>query len=153
MIEEIYIASEEGLETQSVTDIQVVAGFGIVGDRNFNKSKWRGQNITFIESEVIIQFNKEYKQNFCYGDLRRNVITKGIDLNSLVNKQFSIGDARFLGIELCEPCNYLSKTIKNSTLSSKQIVKAFVHRGGLRADVIHGGSLSTGMAFEFLINN
>ncbi len=148
MIEELWIASEEGLDTESVADIQVVAGSGIVGDRNFDKSKWSGQNITFIESETIIRFNTEYNQNISYGAARRNVVTKGIDLNSLVDKEFSIGDARFRGVELCEPCNYLGELLENKTISCDQVVKAFVHCGGLRADVIHGGNLSTGMSIE-----
>ena len=146
MIEEIWVASEEGLDAESVADIQVVAGSGIVGDRNFDKSKWPGQNITFIESETIIRFNTEYNQNISFGAARRNVVTKGIDLNSLVDKEFSIGDARFRGVELCEPCNYLGELLENETISCAQIVKAFVHCGGLRADVIHGGNFSTGMS-------
>ena len=148
MIEQLWIAREEGIDTESVTDIQVVAGSGIIGDRNFDKSKWPGQNITFIESETIIRFNKENDQNISFGAIRRNVITKGVDLNSLVNKEFSIGVARFRGVELCEPCKYLGELLENETITCDQFVKAFVHCGGLRADVIHGGNLSTGMSFD-----
>ena len=75
MIEQIWIASEEGLDTQSVTDIRVIAGSGIIGDQNFGKSKWPGQNITFIESETILRFNTKYDQNISFGATRRNVIT------------------------------------------------------------------------------
>ena len=148
MIEQIWIAREERIDTQRVTDIQVVAGSGIVGDRNFDKSKWLGQNITFIESETIVRFNKEFDQNIAFGATRRNVITKGIDLNSLVDKEFSIGGARFRGVELCEPCKYFGGLLENETVASEQVVKAFVHHGGLRADVIHSGNLSTGMSFD-----
>ena len=38
---------------------------------------------------------------------RRNVLTRGIDLNALVGKRFRVGDVECVGVELCEPCKHL----------------------------------------------
>ena len=148
MIEEIYIAKESKKEQIKVTEIQLVAGSGIVGDRNFGESRWPGQNITFIESEEIESFNEVYGQNISMEATRRNVITKGVRLNELVGKKFTIGGIKFLGVELCEPCSFLGELLENKTISKKNVVKNFVHKGGLRADILSNGNLSVGMPID-----
>jgi len=148
MIEQIWINPEIGIPNKRVTEIQVVAGSGIVGDHNFNKSQWIGQNITFIEREKILQYNKDYGQNIEMGATRRNIVTKGIDLNALVDKEFSIGDVRFKGVDLCEPCKDLGQALATDTITSPEVVKAFLTWGGLRANILQDGQLSVGMSFE-----
>lgn len=145
MIEHLFIASHAGSAQQSVDSIELIAGKGIVGDRNFGLSKWPGQNITFIEREQIEAFNRNYQQNIAITDTRRNVITSGVNLNDLVDKTFRIGDATFYGVELCEPCSDLGQALQSDGLSKAEVVKAFSHRGGLRADIIRSGSISIGM--------
>ena len=147
MIKSLFIASEVGGKLQKLDSIQVVAGAGIVGDRNFNKSKWPGQNITFISQESIEAFNRNYHQSIDLGATRRNVVTAGVDLNALVGKTFSICGVVFKGVELCEPCKDLGDDLMNDTISSAEVVNAFVHSGGLRAEVYSDGVLSVGMTF------
>lgn len=148
MIEAIFIATQRRSSQIQKNEIELRAGLGIVGDRNFGKSKYPGQNVTFIEKEEIDYFNANYNQSIGLHSARRNIITNGIRLNELVGKTFVIGDVTFLGVELCEPCKLLGDDIANESLSSASVVKAFVARGGLRADVLNDGVISVGMGLK-----
>lgn len=99
MIEEIYIAPSRGADQLQLNIAELVQGKGIIGDRNFDKSNWPGQNITFIEIEEIESFNRAFNRSIKSSSTRRNIITRGIRLNELVGKTFIIGECRFRGIE------------------------------------------------------
>ena len=147
MIENIFVAKQSGQMLQSATEVQVVQGYGITGDRYFSKRKYSAKNITFIESEVIDAYNERYQQSISRDCLRRNVITNNVDLNELVGKKFSIGGAVFYGVELCEPCIKLGRYLSNDVMPKWKVVNAFLRKGGLRAEVLEGGIISIGMAF------
>ncbi len=148
MIKAIFIAKEQRGEQQQVDRIELVQGKGIAGDRNYDKSKWPGQNVTFIELEEIEKYNSMFGQNIDLSATRRNIVTKGIRLNELVGKQFLIGDVTFKGIELCEPCALLGGGLENEVMKRKDVVKALVHSAGLRADVLTDGYIEVGMGFS-----
>ncbi|WP_300494765.1 MOSC domain-containing protein [uncultured Methylophaga sp.] len=152
MIKAIFTASENLGGQRQVPAIDLVAGKGIKGDRNFDRSQWPGQNITFIELEEINAFNQRFSQQISLSDTRRNVITEGVRLNDLVGQIFRIGDVSFKGVELCEPCNTLGSLLANESLSKKAIVKAFTHKAGLRADILSDGQISVGMQIEPVVN-
>ncbi len=147
MIEAIFIAKEELGKQQHVDSIQVVRGKGIVGDRNYGKSKWPGQNLTFIEAEEIERYNSTFNQKAELSATRRNIITRGVRLNDLVGKVFFIGNIKLKGVKLCEPCAVLGGLLENDTMKSKDVVKAFVHKGGLRVDILTDGCIEVGMEF------
>ncbi len=148
MIHTIFIAEKSLGQQIQVDKVDLITAKGIVGDRNFDREQWPGQNITFIEVEEIEAFNNNYQQRIRLGDTRRNIITQGIRLNDLVGKEFLIGAVRFKGVELCEPCATLGKLLSNDTLAKKDVVKAFVHKSGLRADVLSDGEIHTGMPID-----
>ena len=152
MIKAIFTASENLGGQRQVPAIDLVAGKGIKGDRNFDRSQWPGQNITFIELEEINAFNQRFSQQISLSDTRRNVITEGVRLNDLVGQIFRIGDVSFKGVELCEPCSTLGALLQNDSLSKKAVVKAFTHKAGLRADVLSDGQISVGMQIEPVVN-
>ena len=148
MIKAIFTASENLGGQRQVPEIDLVAGKGIKGDRNFDRSQWPGQNITFIELEEINAFNQRFSQQISLSDTRRNVITEGVRLNDLVGQIFRIGDVSFKGVELCEPCSTLGALLQNDSVSKKAVVKAFTHKAGLRADILSDGQISVGMQIE-----
>ena len=148
MIDSIFIACGRGLPPTEVKEVELVAGKGIVGDRNFGKDTWPGQNITFIEAEEIESFNATYDRSVARSDPRRNVVTRSVRLNELVGKRFSIGGVEFYGVELCEPCKSLGTRLGSDAMSSAQVVRAWVHKGGLRADVLSNGTIRVGMRFH-----
>ena len=69
---------------------------------------------------------------------RRNVLTRGIDVNELVGKRFRIGDVECEGVELCEPCAHLE------SMTQPGAIKALVHRAGLNADILNDGEIRVG---------
>jgi hypothetical protein len=79
-----------------------VAGRGIRGDRYFDfKDDYKGQ-ITFFSLEVFEELCSAMKIQACSPSLaRRNVITRGVDLNELIGQEFEVQGVRFLGMEEC----------------------------------------------------
>ena len=148
MIKSLYVAKQRRGEQQAVPEIRLITNRGIVGDRNFDKSKWPGQNITFVEAGEIARYNGVYGQAIAEHATRRNVVTEGVRLNDLLGREFSVGGVRFRGVELCEPCTFLGELLSNQDLAKKDVVKAWVGRGGLRADVLSDGILAVGMRFS-----
>jgi MOSC domain-containing protein YiiM len=137
---------------QQVEHAELVSGKGIVGDRYYNESgtfskKLAGnpaREVTLIESEEISAFNKAFSYEFSEPEFRRNIVTVGIRLNGLVDKKFSIGDTVLKGIKLCEPCAHLQ------ALLTSDVIPGLVGKGGLRAQILVGGEISTGDAVEEL---
>lgn len=148
MIEALFIAKARNAVQEQVESIELVEGKGIVGDRNFEQSNWPGQNLTFIEQEEIENYNREFQQNISISDTRRNIITKGVRLNDLVGKTFQVGTVKLKGVELCEPCATLGSALENETIKNADVVKAFLHKGGLRADVLSSGVIGVGMSID-----
>jgi len=148
MIVSIFLAAKSGGTVRGVTDAKVVEGKGFSEDRNFGQADYPGQNVTLIESEAVARFNSEHRQSIEPRDTRRNIVTMGVDLNALVGREFTIGQVRFRGIELCTPCAFLGESLENESMSRTQVVKAFLTSGGLRADVLSSGTIAVGMAID-----
>lgn len=143
-IEAIYIATHERAPVRSVQRAELVAGAGIVGDRYYHQGGEPGRNVTLIEAEEIERFNANNHASASPGAPRRNIVTRGIRLNDLVGKEFLIGGVRAVGVELCEPCGTMGGMLATPTLDKAQVVRDFVHRAGLRADLLSSGSVAVG---------
>jgi MOSC domain-containing protein YiiM len=143
----ICVAATKAGELSTPESVRVIAGAGIEGDRHFGtRQLHRGQNLTLIEAEEIERFNTQHRTAISLGAPRRNLITRGVRLNGLVGKDFSVGAVRLRGVELCEPCSKLARNLSGTGLSPPQIVKSFLHRAGLRADVLTSGTIARGDA-------
>ena len=118
------------------------AGRGLEGDRyfdgrgTFSNPHSSGHELTLMEAEVVEALG------LAPGEARRNVVTRGIDLNALVGERFRVGEVECIGRRLCEPCAHLQR------LTEPGILRALVHRGGLRADILSGGTMRLGDAVE-----
>ena len=131
------IAKNNNQKIEEVSKIEVVAGKGIIGDRHFHENNSVRSQITLIESENIDYYNNKFKTNYSYLDFRRNVITKGIELNDLVGNKLVIGNIKVEGHDLCKPCRHLEET-----LNGKDIIKEFLRRGGLRCEILTSGTIN-----------
>jgi len=98
--------------------------------------------VTLIESEVLDQLTLADGSQLAAAESRRNLVTRGVDLNALVGREFSIGPVRAFGQRLCEPCVHLER------LTRPGVVAGLVHRGGLRADVLTDGEIRFGDKIE-----
>ena len=126
-----------GEDMQDVKSIEAIANKGIVNDRYFNENNDKDLQITLIESENIDYVNEISSINIPYKDFRRNIITKGIELNELINKEFFIGSVKIKGHRLCDPCKYLQ-----DKLNDENLVKKLVKRGGLRCEILSTGVIT-----------
>ena len=119
-----------------VPEIQCLAGRGIEGDRFLDfKPDYKGQ-ITFFSSEVYEQLCAMLEVwDRPPSVFRRNVITEGVDLNSLIGREFEIQGVRFLGIAECSPCHWQNGAFAPGTEDALQ------NRGGLRAKILSDGVL------------
>ena len=125
--------------------IEVIENKGIVGDRHFKDFNDPYCQLTLIESENIDYYNSKYGLNIDYIDFRRNIITKGIRLNGLIGKKFSIGETLVEGVDLCRPCRHLSEM-----LNQNNILKEFMQRGGLRCQILSSSKIKIGDKINIL---
>jgi len=118
------------------TELDCVAGRGIRGDRFFEyKDNYKGQ-ITFFSSEIFAAVCAELKVEGKHpGVTRRNVITEGVDLNSLIGEEFEVQGVRFAGAAECSPCYWMDLAIAPG---AEKLLKG---RGGLRARILTDGIL------------
>ena len=117
---------------------RAVAGRGLEGNRYFYDEAPPGRALTLIAAEALEAFTSETGIPLSAAESRRNVLTRGIDVNALVGKRFRIGDVECYGVELCEPCSTLEK------LTRPGVLKGMVHRAGLNADILNDGEIGVG---------
>ncbi len=147
-VEAIHTRPPEGGATRAHTEVRVVAGAGIEGDRYFGCHDEPGQNLTLVEAEAIERFLADHGRPHDLAITGRNLVCRGVDLNALVGREFRIGAVRLRGVELCEPCLGLGEALAGGGLRPADVVRAFVHRAGLRCDVLDDGLIAVGMALD-----
>lgn len=137
--------AEEAL--RSVESAWAHAGRGLEGDRyfehrgTFSNTHSRGHDLTLIEAEVLDQMSLPGGR-LAPEEARRNIITRGVDLNGLVGKPFRVGNIECFGQRLCEPCAHLERLTTRAGKPGS--LRALIHKGGLRADVLSGGEIRVG---------
>ena len=122
-----------------VTSADAHAGKGLVGNRYyFENGAEPGQALTLIAAEALEGLAAEHGIELTAAESRRNVLTRGIDLNALVGKRFRVGSVECEGVALCEPCTSLE------AMTQPGVIKGLLHRGGLNADILTDGVISVG---------
>jgi MOSC domain-containing protein YiiM len=121
--------------------VECVPGRGIVGDRFHAHEPGHKGQVTFFADEVY----DELCAGLAVWDrgpevFRRNVITRGLDLNTLIGAEFSLQGVRFLGVAECKPCYWMDTAFAPGAEARLR------GRGGLRAKVLSAGTLTTGPA-------
>ena len=146
----IALAEHATGDMRTVDHAQALAGRGLDGDRYAAKAGTftpandtaRGYDLTLIEAEVLDGLALPEGRTLGHAEARRNIVTHGIDLNALVGRRFRVGSIECLGQRLCEPCSHLEG------LTTQGVLRGLIHRGGLRADVLSDGEVSTGDLIE-----
>jgi hypothetical protein len=100
-----------------------------------------GYDLTLIAAEVLDELTAA-GHTVDFAATRRNVLTRGIDVNTLVGRTFRIGDVLCQGRRLCEPCVHLDR------LSGPGLLRPLIHKGGLRADILTDGELRLGAPIQ-----
>jgi MOSC domain-containing protein YiiM len=134
-VEGITLVKDTSGAIERVEAVRAEAGAGLEGD-------YHG-DLTLIASEALEGLREETGIELAGHVTRRNVLTRGIDLNALVGRRFRVGSVEAVGVELAEPCTKLRR------LSGEPgVLRGLVHRGGLRADVVTDGQIAIGDAIS-----
>lgn len=138
VVEDIFFGAELHGPLGRSDEVQVTAGAGIAGDRYGDK------DITLFEAEAIEGLKADTGIALEPGEIRRNVMTRGISLNDLLGHRIRVGEVEAVVTELCHPCNHLQK------LTQPGVLRGLTNRGGLNADVVAGGAIKVGDQVEDL---
>jgi len=69
------------------------------------------------------------------GVTRRNLITRGVELNTFIGREFEVQGVQFLGVSECKPCHWMNEAIGPGAEAAMQ------GRGGLRAKILTDGKV------------
>lgn len=139
----LFVAPAPGAPMRAVLSVIAVAGRGLRGDRYFREGGTsnrvdRMTEVTLVELEVLEELRCEHDLIVHPQDTRRNIITQGLSLNALIGCDFRVGPTVLRGISACEPCAHLERVTRPGVL------RALVHRAGLRARIVQGGTIRVG---------
>lgn len=141
----IFVTPTAGAPMEARDAVDAVTGVGLTGDRyalqtgKYSDTDRGPRDVTLIEREAIDAVRVEDGIEVAEADTRRNVVTEGVPLNHLVGCTFRVGAVTLRGLRLSEPCAYLEQLTGIAGIN-----RAFVHRGGLRAEIVSGGELRVG---------
>ena len=147
----IFVASGAGAPMEARDHIGATAGAGLDGDRyalgtgTYSGTGRDPRDVTLIEREAVdaVRSTDDGGVEVREDETRRNLVTEGVALNHLVGRTFRVGAVHMRGIRLAEPCAYLEQLTGHAGVRA-----AFVHRGGLRAEILDDGELHVGDAID-----
>jgi MOSC domain-containing protein YiiM len=125
--------------------VEIVEDQGIVGDRFFGNASTLSSAVSFVAAEAVEETARELGlagDAFGPALMRRNVVTRGIDLNALRQHRFELrqGDAvlRFDADGETSPCAWMDWALAPG---AHDLLRG---RGGLRANPVTSGVLRVG---------
>jgi len=142
IVKGIFIAASAAAPCEAVESAEAKAGAGLVGDRysvgegTYSPRGGEGRHLTLVTQLAGVA------AGLGPGESRRNIETSGIDLLSLIGKRFAIGPVECVGVRDCPPCAHLE------TLTADGVKDKLEGKGGLRADIVSGGTISVGDAIR-----
>ena len=127
----------------SVPEVHAVPDRGLMGDRFFRHS-WSAlgrpdKALTLIEMETIEAAEAELNVKLAAKDIRRNIVTSGVPLLQLLDREFAIGGVVLRGLRLFEPCMHMEKLV-----GIPGVCRALLHRSGLKAAILTEGIMRAG---------
>ena len=142
----IIIGNEAKKPLRYIETVNAIKDKGLEGDRyfygvgTFNKPQLSQQvrEISILNYDALETCNSRIENTLDFLDLRRNLIIKNFDAESIGDKVFSIGSAKFRIVRTCPPCRYLSR------LLDADMMTALKHIGGYRANIVQSGTMTVG---------
>lgn len=149
-VEAIAIADLAEAPMRHVSAVRAIPGRGLEGDRYAKRAgtftprsgQGVGYDLTLIEAEVLDELTLADGTSLEYAEARRNIVTRGLDLNALVGERFKVGEVECIGRRLCEPCSHLER------LTHAGVLRGLIHKGGLRADILSEGTIQVGATVQ-----
>jgi MOSC domain-containing protein YiiM len=143
----VLLAEAAGAPVRSVERVVAVAGRGLEGDRYasgrgaFSRFPGRRREVSIVAEEDVRAVARAAGRPVEAADLRRNLVVRGVDLRTLFRTRVRIGEALLEIVGPCDPCAYLERASGIDGL-----VEHMKRRGGLRAQIVEGGTIAVGDA-------
>ena len=142
-VEALFTAPADGEPMARVESVDAVDG-GLRGDRYLlgtgHYTPYDVCQVTFVAGEALDEIDREYGIDLTDGRHRRNVVTRGVDLRSLLETTFRVGDAAFRGTRPRPPCAHVERVA-----GERGVARALKEgRGGICADVVGEGTVRVG---------
>ena len=145
-VESLFVASEGSAPMERVESVEAVSG-GLSGDRyqrgTGHYAPFDVCEVTLIEAEDVEAIREEAGIDLGGGQHRRNVVTRGVDLEGLLGATISVGDAQVRGTRRRPPCAHVERVAEE-----KGLARALRGRGGICADVGSPGEIRVGDPIE-----
>ncbi|HEX2021835.1 MAG TPA: MOSC domain-containing protein [Candidatus Thermoplasmatota archaeon] len=141
---QIQIAPVKRGPTVPLPEVRAVAGQGLEGDHHFRADGvfddrvGPGRQVTLVDADEVEAANVAHGFGLAPVDLRRNLVTRGVRLLDLLDREFLVGEAVLRGERRSDPCAHIESVTKPGVLA------AFVGRAGLRASVVRSGTIRVG---------
>ena len=139
-IEKIFITSKGGEPMEAFPHAHAVEGRGLRGDRYLERTGyWTGVDecqVTLIRGEDLDEITATTPLKVLNGEHRRNLVTRGIDMNDLMGRRFQIGEAVLEYDRPRPPCTYIQELTGQLGLTA-----ALGRRGGICARVVKSGRI------------
>ena len=121
-----------------VQTAKLIVGNGLEGDRFSSKTQSKRQ-VTLIQAEHLAAIASYLgRESIDPTLLRRNLVTKGINLLALKNKKFNIGKALLEFSGECHPCSRMEENLGTGGYNAMR------GHGGITARVLEGGEITVG---------
>lgn len=138
-VEWIGLAAEQQADIKSVESATVKVGTGLEGDHHATSGQASKRQVTFIQAEHLpVIASLSGHESVAPELLRRNVVVSGINLLSLKNQRFSIGEAIFEGTGPCAPCSLMERNLGEGGY------QAMRGHGGITTTVLRAGTITVG---------
>jgi MOSC domain-containing protein YiiM len=147
---EIWTTPEAAAPMVRSASVAALAGLGLAGDRYaLGGGTWAAyplqeKQVTLIDADQVAEAAWEARVPLTPALTRRNLVTRGIALPTLVGRYFAVGDVLLFGTKRCPPCTHLER------LTGWKLVKALAARGGVNAAVFAGGTVAEGDAVRLV---
>ena len=130
--------------------VTALPGVGLAGDRYaLGGGTWAAypqqeKQVTLVDADEVAAVAAELGVALAPGATRRNVVTAGIALPTLVGRYVAVGEVLLFGTKRCPPCVHLER------LTGVRLVRALAARGGVNAAVFAGGTVREGDAVRLV---
>ena len=141
----LFITDRMSAPMKKVQQLNTLTGRGIEGDRYFlgtgtySKKPEPGRQVTLIKSEVLESLQAKFEITVKPEESRRNVLTRGIEINDLIGTEFFVGTVRLRAHRLTQPCRYLENLLAQPGLYEK-----LWDDGGISCEILSDGIIKKG---------
>ncbi len=141
----IGLRSERRGLLQSVEEVEAVPEFGLEGDHFHGQGNGKRQ-VTLIQGEHLDAVGAFLDGPSADPSLaRRNIVVRGINLFSLQDRRFRIGNALLEHSGPCHPCSRMEENFGPGGYNAMR------GHGGITARVLEGGTIRVGDAVQKLL--